>query len=408
MSQLKRRVFLQSLGVLPLTARTLFRGQSGLSERSDEQSDYSSCDPWLEINLKNIEWNLDQLRKKVNGRPIMAVLKCNAYGHGLISVGKFLERLPVYGLAVGKLSEAIALRKAGIKCPVLNFGPFSGADAEKIIRQKISQSVYTDAVLSLDEWGKKLGTLAGVHIEVDTGLGRVGIPHPEAYAFIKKVSRLENIKIEGVFQTFSEEKEFDLIQLQRFVEVIDKAKKEGISVGFRHASSSAGIFSYSEPFYLDMVRPGIAIYGHYPTDEEYQLKRIELRPALSLKAKIAFVKNLNPGDSLSYRRRFVAEKAESVATASLGYSDGVPMNLADHAFALVRGKKFPVFCDVTASHSYLKTTGEPQISIGEEIVLIGKQGNQEISLEELSRAVGLSDYKVLIGLNPGLKRVYLS
>src|SRR4030066_824553 len=142
MSHVKRRAFLQSVGVLPLSVGTLFRSQTSVSERPDKQNDYGSCDPWLEINLKNIEWNLDQLKRKVNGRPIMAVLKCNGSGHGLIEVGKFLEGVSVYGLAVGKLSEAIALRRAGIKCPVLNFGPFSGGDAEKIIRHKVSQTVY--------------------------------------------------------------------------------------------------------------------------------------------------------------------------------------------------------------------------------------------------------------------------
>ena len=385
----------------------LARGR--LSDWTEEQDDYSSGDPWLEINLNNIKWNLGQLRKKVRGRPIMAVLKCNAYGHGLVGVAKFLEGLPIYGIAVGRLNEAIVLRKAGINCcPILNFGPFSGADAEKIVGWRISQSVYTKEVSALNEWARKLGTRSGVHIKIDAGLGRVGIPYAEANAYIQSVARLKNIKIEGVFQTFSEDKEFDAIQLQRFLEVTDRATQEGIAVGFRHASSSAGILSYPESYYLDMVRPGISIFGLFPTHEEYRLKRLELRPALTLKTRVAFVKNLNPGESISYHRRFVANKPEKVATVSLGYPDGVPMNLADHAFALVRGKKFPMFCDLTANHGYLKTTGDADIRIGDEIVIIGKQGDQEITVEELSQAVGLSDYKVLMCLNPNLKRVYLS
>ena len=388
--------------------RTPVRGRSGSCERPDGQGEYSSCDPWLEINLKNIEFNLGQLINKVRGRPILAVLKCNAYGHGLVGVGKFLEGLPIHGLAVGRLNEAVVLRKAGIKCPILNFGPFSKAEAETIVRRKISQSVYTEAVSSLNDWAERTGTRAGVHIKIDTGLGRVGIPHTEANAYIRRVARLKNIEIEGVFQTFSEDKEFDTIQLRRFVQATDRAKQEGIEIGFRHASSSAGIFSYPESFYLDMVRPGISLYGLYPTHKESRLKRLELRPALTLKTRVAFVKNLGPGDVISYHRRFTAKKAESVATASLGYPDGVPMNLADHAFALVRGKKFPMFCDLTANHGYLRTTGESKIRIGDEIVIIGKQGDQEITIEDLSRAVGLSDYKILMCLNPDLKRVYLS
>jgi alanine racemase len=150
------------------------------------------------------------------------------------------------------------------------------------------------------------------------------------------------------------------------------------------------------------------IYGHYPSDEEERLKRVALRPALALKTTVALIKSLNPGDSLSYHRKFVAEKAERVATATLGYADGVPMNLVDRTFALIRGKKFPFFCDLTSNHSYLRTTEAPEVTHGDELVFIGKQGNQEITVSDLSRAVGLSSYKILMSMNPGLKRVFLS
>jgi alanine racemase len=230
MSHLNRRDFLQSIGLLPLSVGAFLRNELRLLERPAEQNDYSSGDPWLEISLRNVAWNVEQIRKKVHGRPIMAVLKCNAYGHGLVGIAKFLEELPVHSLAVGKLSEAIALRRAGVMCPVLNFGPFSGEDAETIIRHKISQAVYDDGVLSLDEWAKKSQTKARVHIDIDTGLGRVGICHTEALNYIKRVAQLESIEIEGVFQTFSEDKEFDAIQLQRFLGITDKAKRAGITV----------------------------------------------------------------------------------------------------------------------------------------------------------------------------------
>ena len=156
-----------------------------------------------------------------------------------------------------------------------------------------------------------------------------------------------------------------------------------------------------------MVRPGIAVYGHYPTKEEHELKRMELRPALAaLKTRAAYVKTLRPGDSLSYFRKFTALKPERIVTASLGYSDGTPLNLADGAEALIRGRKFPFICDVSANHSYLRVTGHDDIDVGAEITLIGSQSGNSCSLWELSQATGISDYKILIGLNPDLKRVY--
>lgn len=368
---------------------------------------HGSCDPWIEVDLKAIEFNVGQIGRKAGGRPIMAVLKCNAYGHGLAGVAKFLEGVPVHSFAVGKLSEAVALRRAGIRLPVLNLGPFAAADAETIVRHDISQSVYTDAVLALDERAAAMKRRASVHVKIDTGLGRVGVPHEAALAYLRNVAGLAHVRVDGVFQSFNEEAEIDALQLARFLAVTEAARIEGLPVGLRHAAASTAIFRYGEEYFLDAVRPGIAIYGHYPTEEEHRLKRMTLRPALSLKTRASYVKDLKPGDGLSYFRKFVAEKPERVVTAALGYSDGVPHTLGGRASALVRGKKFPFIADVTASHSYLLATGHDDVSTGDEITLVGRQGEAELPLYDLAQAAGVSDYKILIGLSPSLRRVFL-
>ncbi|KPK89187.1 hypothetical protein AMJ80_10100 [bacterium SM23_31] len=403
MEKINRRNFIQLAGALP--AGALFcAGKDQLNET--ETHDFTKAhDPWLEINLKNIEWNVSQIRKKVINTPVMAVIKGNAYGHGLSGVGKYLERINIDAVAVGKLQEAVELRNAGVKCPVLNFGPFGENDAELIIKNTISQSAYNDNVLALDTTAGKINKHANVHINVDTGLGRVGVPYHTAVPFIEKVSKLSNVKIEGIFTSFTEEKEFDKIQLQRFLEVCESAKSKGISTGVRHAASSAGILAFPEA-YLDMVRPGIMIYGHYPSDEEYELRKIDLKPALSLKTRVSYIKTLRPGDSISYHRKFTAEKEETIATASLGYSDGFPVNITGKANVLLKGKKFPVFADITANHFYVNVTGEEDIKIGDEIVLIGNQGNNKITAEELAKAADKSVYKIVIRMNPLLPRVY--
>lgn len=404
MKNINRRSFIQLAGVLP--AGALFcAGESQFNET--EIHDFSKMyDPWLEINLKNIEWNVNQIRNRVSNRQLMAVIKGNAYGHGLVGVGKFLEKIKIHSIAVGKLQEAVELRNAGVKCPVLNFGPFAESEAELIVENSISQSVYNDNVSVLNTMAEKINKQANVHLNIDTGLGRVGVPYHAALPFIENVSKLGNVKIEGIFTSLTEDKEFDKTQLRRFLDLCENAKSKGISVGIRHAASSAGILAFPEA-YLDMVRPGITIYGHYPSDEEYVLKRVDLKPALSLKTRVAYIKTLRPGDSISYHRKFTAEKEDTVVTASLGYSDGFPVNVAGQAHALINGKKFPVFADVTANHFYVNVTDEDGIKTGDEIILIGNQGNNKITAEELAKAAEISVYKIVIRMNPLLPRVYV-
>ncbi len=408
MGRMKRRSFLTAAGLAPWAwARPRIEGgRRALREETPPAESYGSYDPWIEVDLAAIAFNIRQIERKTARRPILAVLKCNAYGHGLVETAKYLEKLPVRGIAVGKLNEAVTLRQAGLRGMILNLGPFGPDDTALIVRQDISQSAYTDAVLTLDQTAKALNKRAKVHVKIDTGLGRVGVHHEAALAFLRRVARLPHIVVEGVFHSFSEDPEFDLVQHRRFLAVTDAARREGLSLGLRHAAASTAIFRYGEEFFLDMVRPGISIYGHYPTEEEHRLKRLELRPALSLKTRASLVKDIVPGESLSYFRKFVAEKPERILTAALGYADGIPLELAQGAQGLVRGRCFPFIGEVTASHSYIRVTGRPDIRTGDEIVLIGRQDGAEIALWGLAQAVKKSDYKILIGLSPALRRIY--
>jgi len=407
MSEINRREFIHKAGVLPAAAFMMNKitGEN-IPSLKNEPDMTKLYDPWLEINLKNIDWNIRQIKKLINNKPILAVIKGNAYGHGLVEIGSYLEKIKVYGAAVGKLSEALELRRGGITFPVLNFGPFSEYDAETIIDYNISQTVYYDNIHSLQETAKKLNRKAKVHINIDTGMGRVGIPYYRALPFIEKVARFDHVDIRGIFTAFTEEKEFDKIQLKRFLEICIAAKSQGISLGYRHAASSAALMNFPES-HLDMVRPGIAIYGHYPSDEEYKLKRIALRPAMSLKTRISCVKRLRAGDSISYHRAYTATKEEKIATASLGYSDGFPYDVAGKSYALIKGRKYPLIAAVTANHISLKVTDAKDINEGDEVVLFGKQGNGEITAEELAAAADTSVYKIVIMMNPLLPKVFM-
>ncbi|HLF23544.1 MAG TPA: alanine racemase, partial [Burkholderiales bacterium] len=269
------------------------------------------------------------MQSRVGGKPVMAVIKANAYGHGLLGVARTLEAAGAKHFMVGKLDEALDLRNAGVRARILNFGPWSDADAADIIRLGISQNVYTDQVRALDVAARRVGRRARVHIKVDTGLGRFGIPHDRAFEFLEQVAALRSVAIEGVFTTFTEDSEFDAVQLSRLKEICARATHRGLSIGLRHAASSDAICEFPAACTeLDMVRPGIMLYGLFPSTRAEKERKLDLKPALSLKARVAYVKTLRPGESVSYHRAFTASQPERIATLAAGYSDGFPRTLA--------------------------------------------------------------------------------
>ncbi len=403
-----RRKFLQLAGEgaagIALFKWTNFPSSLRSNHQTEEPS--GSFDPWLEIDLNYMAWNISQLRKFTGGKPIMAVIKGNAYGHGLVGVGRFLEKLEVAGLMVGKYSEALKLREEGVKCPILNIGPFSQQEAEEIVRLGISQSVYSDRVEYLIAAARRQGKRARIHLKIDSGLGRVGIPYYRALPLVEKVASADELLIDGAFTTFSEDGEFDREQLKRFLQFYQEAASKGIHLGSRHAASSAAILFLPQA-HLDMVRPGIMIYGHYPSVEAQQERKVELKPILQLKTKVIYVKELRPGDSVSYHREYIAQKKEMIATLPIGYTDGYPPQVAGKAEVLIKGLRFPLVSRITANHMTINLQGRKDINIGEEVVLIGTQGKLELTAEEVADWAEISIYKLLCGMSPLLPRVYI-
>lgn len=370
------------------------------------KSSYSnSMDPWLEIDLEAIKWNFNQIKKRA-GVKVMAVVKANAYGHGLVPVARALEEARVDWLMVGKLEEALSLRAAGLKSPILNFGPFNQQDAETIIQSGLSQSIYTDDVFALAEEAARKNQRASIHIDLDTGMGRTGLPYNRALPLIEKIARNRHLQIEGLSTTLTEDPEFDREQIRRLNEVYHKAKEKGLSCGLRHAASSAGLLTSPE-FYLDMVRPGITLYGYYPNEQTQKEDPLQLRPALRLKARVIFIKDLEQGESLSYHRVFRAQKKMRVATLGLGYSDGYQAQLGGKGWAIIKGKNYPVLPLVTANHLMIDLQNDEEIKIGDEALLIDSQKNSPATASALAASSGISTYRLLIGLNPLLPRRYL-
>lgn len=397
-----RRDFLLLSGISPLLLSKKSRESKKQFISTPLRPKSSKYDPWLELNLDNLGWNLEKLRKKAKV-PIMAVIKANAYGHGLLEIAKYLEKKAVEFLMVGKIEEALTLRASGIKTPVLNFGPFSSENAEAIVIHNISQSVFTSDINYLNAAALKLNKKAKVHLHIDTGLGRAGLPYYQAHDFIQQVALMGGIKIEGISTAFTEDPDFDRIQLKRFLSLCHKIEKRGIPLGLKHAASSSGLLN-SPSSYLDMVRPGITLYGYYPSEKTQKEDSLSLKPVLQLKARIYSIKDLRPGDSVSYHRAYVAQKKEKTALLPLGYADGYPFNVIGQASVLIKGRRFPLIGRVTANHTEIVLDSASNISPGTEVVFIGYQGKEKITATEVASWAGVSAYKILLGLNPLLPK----
>ncbi len=408
---MKRRNFFKTLGggslaaLSPIAAAGRFAGEPGTEAAEPARLAISGHrDPRIEVNTGHIVWNLMQLRNRVKV-PIMGVVKANAYGHGLVGVAKALEAAGIEALMVGKLHEAVVLREAGIRCPVLNFGPFDRRDSGEIIGRNISQSVYTEEALYLEEAATGLEKTVSVHIDIDTGMGRTGVPPNRALPLIEKIAAFPHLKIEGVCTTLTENPEYDREQLNVFMNICSAAKRKGISLGWRHAASSAGVF-YSPDFYLDMIRPGITIYGYYPNSRTRKEDVLSLKPALKLSATVTFIKDLSPGESLSYLRVFRAEKKMRAATLGVGYSDGYPFLFGGKASVMIRNGAFPVLDAVTSNHVMVNLGEDREVRIGDEAMLIYPDRSSGLAADALAERSGVPDYKILIGLNPLTPRTY--
>lgn len=363
--------------------------------------------PWLEIDLEAITHNVCQIRQIVGTSTLMPVIKANAYGHGLVNIGRHLERLDVYGLCVGSFSEALSLRQNKILCPLLNLGLFSSSEAKRAIADNISLVLFDNRAEHLNTLAAQLGKKARVHVKIDTGLGRVGVNYSDGLTFLRRLHRMKNVVIDGIYTSLTEDISYDRLQLSRFTELCTRAEAEGIHLGLRHAASSAGILSLEDAG-LDMVRPGIMIFGCYPSRNEGERRRIDLKPALSLKARVAWLKQVEAGDGISYHHTYRAKHRETIITGGIGYSDGYPPGSGSGGVVLIGGRRYSLVASVTANHIYIAGNNRAPVKCGDEIVLIGSQGDDRIPAELVADHSGLSDYQLLCGLNPNLPRYYSS
>ncbi len=360
-----------------------------------------SFDPWVEIDTRAMRANIRQVQQRVGETPILAIVKCNAYGHGMVGTARVMQAEGISRFGVVKVQEALALRQADLGSMILNMGPFVPHEAVEVVRHDISQSVFTDGVEALDRVAREMGKTAVVHIKIDTGLSRVGVRYDEALPFIRKVASLPNVVIEGIFTTLAEGADFDSVQIERLLAVCEAAQAEGIEVGLRHAASSAAVINQNVPM-LDMVRVGNAFYGFEPQTQ------IDVESTMSLKARVILTKTVKPGETIAYHQRGKAEKEMKLAVLPVGYSDGYPFHAVNKGYALIQGQRWPLIVYMSANHVTVDITGNDEIQVGDEVVLFGSQGGATISIHEVAQWGNSSEYKVATSISPFVPRIYLT
>jgi alanine racemase len=362
---------------------------------------HSSFDPWVDVHAANLLANAAAVRKRT-GVPILAVIKNNGYGAGVVNVARALSASPhIAGFAVIKLHEAHGLRDAGITSPILLMGPAADDDLPDLARRGIALMVYTPIAAALGRAAAATGRDVDVHVCVDTGLGRVGVPYRQAFDLVAELARTRGVRLRGIMMTFTEDAAFDREQLQRFRDVTAKIKSSGIEYGAAHAASSYTLFQHPDAF-LDTVRPGMALYGIYPEPAFRTSGALALAPAIALRARVAYVKPLQAGESAGYNRAYVAERPVWVATLPVGHADGLPRIAAKGGRVRIGGRLYPIIASVSASHTIVEIGESRSVDIGDEATLFDWTAGSRP--EDLAAACGASVYDLTMHLNPLLPR----
>ena len=354
---------------------------------------------WMEINLDAISQNVKNIKQLIGEKKeLMAVVKGNAYGHDILEISLVVLNNGATRLAVARLEEGIFLRKAGITVPILVLGLTLKQQAELLVSYNITSTVCEFEVIErLSNSAVKEDKISKVHLKVDTGMGRIGIYPNHVLNFIKKVKALKNIEIEGIFTHFSvadeKDKTYTEEQFRKFMGVLAVLEMEEIRIPIKHVSNSATLLDLSH-MWLDLVRPGISIYGLYPSREVK--KTVKLIPAHSFKTRIVFLKELSAGECISYGRIYTTSQIRTVvASLPVGYADGYNRLLSNQGEVLVRGKRVPIIGRVCMDQCMIDVTHLPQVEIGDEVVLWGRQEQEEITVEEIADKIKTINYEVV-------------
>ncbi|MFS8351554.1 alanine racemase [Bacillus nitratireducens] len=367
-------------------------------------------DTIVEVDLNAVKHNVKEFKKRVNDENIamMAAVKANGYGHGAVEVAKAAIEAGINQLAVAFVDEAIELREAGITVPILILGYTSVAAVEDAIQYDVMMTVYRiEDLQSINEIANRLQKKVQIQVKIDTGMSRIGLQE-EVKPFLEELNRMEYVEVVGMFTHYSTADETDKaytnMQTSLFEKAVNTAKELGIHFPYIHSSNSAGSMELSNTF-QNMVRVGIGIYGMYPS-KEVDHTVVALKPALSLKSKVAHVKHAKKNRGVSYGNTYVTTGEEWIATVPIGYADGYNRQLSNKGHALINGVRVPVIGRVCMDQLMLDITKAMPVQVGDEVVFYGKQGEEEIAVEEVADMLGTINYEVTCMLDRRIPRVY--
>ncbi len=366
-----------------------------------------------DISLDAILANMESMKRNLKeGVQITAVLKTNAYGHGAVEIAKVLEPLDyVWGYAVAAFEEAVELREAGLRKPILLLGYVFPYCYQELAKMNIRPAVFREDMLEqLSAAAKAAGKKIKIHIAVDTGMSRIGIfPDETGLDFVKKALETEGLQVEGMFTHFARADEADRSfteeQLEKFVWLTEAVKERlGYEIPIRHCSNSAGIIEYPHAN-MTMVRAGITLYGLWPSDE-VRKDIVPLEPVMSLRSHIVYIKEISAGTPVSYGGTWAPDHTVRLATVPVGYGDGWPRSLSNKGYVLIRGQKAPIRGRVCMDQFMVEVTDIPDAAEGDEVTLIGRDGDAYISMEEVGDLSGRFNYELACDINPRVPRLF--
>jgi alanine racemase len=360
---------------------------------------------WLEIDLEAIKHNIRQLRA-IAQAPVMAVVKANGYGHGIVEVARAAQSAGAAWCGVARIEEALALRQANLAIPTLVMGFAEPQRIPEAIHNRVALCIYDlDTARAYAEQTRKTGGRLKVHAKFDSGMGRLGVFPEDGLAFIRELCTLEGLEVEGMFTHMARaddtDRETTLWQISRFRRLVEELQSEGLRPPLAHASNSASTLYFPQARF-DMVRCGISIYGLHPSAEAPNPQ--DFQPALTWKARLTSVKYLPPGHGVGYNYRYRTQKQERIGAVSVGYADGFRRRLGN--FALIHGRRVAAVGGVCMDQFMVQLDEMPEAKIGDEVVLLGQQGHEVITAEDIAAAWGTNNYEVVCGLEARLPRLY--
>jgi len=365
-----------------------------------------------EINLQALQSNFYQVKHRVGEHvKVMGIVKANAYGHGLLEISEALMRFGVDYLGVGFLQEGIQLRQEGIQVPILVLGGVLGSQIKEFLRYDLDITIASAQIAErIDHEAATNGShRAKVHLKVDTGMERIGVHHENALQFVERVSKLKHLVVKGVYSHFAtsdeRDKSFAYLQLEHFNNVLQSIHKQGIEIPYVHIANSGAILDLPDS-YFTMVRPGILLYGIYPSQETSA--SILVRPVLSLKSKVVFMKNVQAHTSISYGRKHFTTTSTRIVTVPIGYGDGYSRRLTNQAEVIIGDHRYPVVGSICMDQIMVDVGEGGNVHVGDDVVLLGTHGDQSISVWDLADKLETIPYEVLTGIATRVPRIIIN